>query len=96
MDMNDSEYGYLRGGWTKNFRNMRGTLDYGRRNGPVARNSSRLADVDQISQKRLIRHYLCDGKKSSCVLFHTCECLNVCKFGQRYLQTLNETDCSKE
>jgi len=96
MNMHYNEDGTLRSGWIKNFRNMSGTLDYGHTTAATRSKKPGSANIDQLSQKRLIRNYLCDGANSFCVLHHSCECLESCKYGQRYLQTLEERDPPKE
>lgn len=46
------------------------------------------APLEHISINRLVKHYLCDGENSLCVLYHTCECLDVCRYGQHYLKKI--------
>lgn len=89
--MDHGNDGYIHSGWVKNFRNMRGTLHY-ERSREGSKKAAGMADVEKLSQKRLIRHFLCDGENSSCVLYHQCECLQACKYGQRYIQTLDECE----
>ena len=44
----------------------------------------------KISKKKLIREYLCYGELSDCVLYRTCENLDVCQYGRRYISLTSE------
>lgn len=41
---------------------------------------------ETLTLDSLVRNYLCLGEDSDCVRMHKCECLDACKFGQRYLE----------
>lgn len=42
-------------------------------------------DPDTIDLQSLLKHHLCKGEHSECVSKGTCECLEICRFGQRYV-----------
>ena len=42
--------------------------------------------LEKISFNSLVRNYLCCSENSMCVLLGRCECLDVCRYGQRYLE----------
>ncbi len=50
----------------------------------------------KISLKRLIRTFLCEQEFSQCVLKRQCECLDVCKYGQQYIQSTKNEDKHNE
>ena len=39
-----------------------------------------------IKAEKLLKSYLCMGKDSDCVRLRKCECLDVCRYGQQYIQ----------
>ncbi len=41
---------------------------------------------ENLELDSLVKNYLCLGEDSDCVRMHKCECLDACKFGQRYLE----------
>lgn len=41
---------------------------------------------DKLPMDSLVKNYLCCGENSMCVLLNRCECLDVCKYGQRYIE----------
>lgn len=56
------------------------------RTGMNAGTSAKHVDLKKITAKKLFKHYLCDGERSLCVVKRQCECLDACKFGQRYIE----------
>ena len=42
--------------------------------------------IEKISFNSLVQNYLCCSVNSMCVLLGKCECLDVCRYGQRYLE----------
>ena len=48
-------------------------------------------DPDSLGLKSLMKHHLCKGEFSDCVSRRTCDCLDVCRFGQRYIALTKET-----
>ncbi len=50
----------------------------------------------KITVKRLIRSYLCDQERSRCVVTRRCECLDVCQYGQQYIQSTKNEDTHNE
>ena len=82
---------YKGGPWGKNLNKVRGSLKYGISSASYKERQSSSLNVDKLSQKRLLRHFLCEGDQSACVLQRTCECLTKCRYGQRYLETLADT-----
>ena len=46
---------------------------------------------DSISLYSLVKHHLCKGEFSDCVSRRACDCLDVCRFGQRYIALTKET-----
>lgn len=89
----DSFSGISRG---RSLYDIRGTLRYGATAGTGCGKQHGIGNVSSLTQKRLLRSFLCDGENSLCVLTHTCECLKVCQYGQRYLQTLEEETDPKQ
>ena len=85
-DMSDQHAGsfHSRGSY-----GIKGTLRYGRTaDAKESFRHDRICDIDVLSQEQLLKHYLCDGTQSACVVHQSCECLPACKYGQRYLQTI--------
>lgn len=39
-----------------------------------------------MTVKCLMRSFLCERERSQCVTKGECECLDVCKYGQRYIE----------
>lgn len=46
--------------------------------------------IKTISTQRLIKSYLCGGADSRCVVSRQCECLDVCQYGQQYINQTSE------
>ena len=42
--------------------------------------------LEKISFNSLVKNYLCCSENSMCVLLGRCECLDVCRYGQRNLE----------
>ena len=42
--------------------------------------------IEKLTLDSLVNNYLCCGENSMCVLLKKCECLDVCKYGQRYIE----------
>ena len=42
--------------------------------------------LEKIGFQSLVKNYLCCGESSMCVILGKCECLDVCRYGQRYLE----------
>ena len=42
--------------------------------------------IDAMTVKCLMRSFLCERECSLCVTKGECECLDVCKYGQRYIE----------
>lgn len=51
--------------------------------------------LEKISFNSLVKNYLCCSENSMCVLLGKCECLDVCCYGQRYLE-LKEAQKGKD
>ena len=77
---------------------VKGTMQYSQScsASSISRKQTGIANVDALSQQVLLRNYLCAGEHSACVTRHVCECLNVCRYGQRYLQTIKEAISDSE
>ena len=50
---------------------------------------------ENLELDSLVKNYLCLGEDSDCVRIHKCECLDACRFGQRYLELTCGLDFSK-
>ena len=46
--------------------------------------------IEKLSKKALVRSYLCSGARSLCVATGQCECLDQCRYGQRYVALARE------
>ncbi len=84
--------------WDKSMTSFGGTLHYGSRSdgSKAAGKQPGIGNINRLSKKGLINRYLCDGSNSQCVQRHRCECLDVCKYGQRYLQIVEEEKQKKK
>ncbi len=52
---------------------------------PVQRDNDDVR-IEKLSMKSLVRNYLCSGAQSICVATGKCECLDRCRYGQRYVE----------
>lgn len=50
------------------------------------RRQARNENPRKVTKRGLIRNYLCMGADSPCVQYRACECLDACRYGQKYIE----------
>lgn len=53
---------------------------------PEKKKESQKQEDKQFNIKRFVRTYLCAREFSRCVVLRTCECLDVCQYGRKYIE----------
>ncbi|MBP3541812.1 MAG: hypothetical protein J6K72_08410 [Clostridia bacterium] len=58
-------------------------------------NDEEIPKIEKLPTHELVRMYLCERKKSRCVKYGSCECLDKCRYGQEYIKRQMEKNHGK-